>query len=304
MGYQDRDYIREDGEGTSLWSNLSVTAKLIILNVILYLANLFFSESDNAITRALWLSPESVPQPLYWYQFLTAGFAHDPESVRHIFGNMLGLYFFGRPLEDRYGGREFLRFYLAAILIGNITWGLRQYFFVDPPTMEMGGRLVANWPHLLGASGAVIACIILFIVQNPRATLLANLMVPVPAWLIGVLYIAMDLVGVATQRGDETLVAYDVHLTGAAFAVAYWYFGWNFRWVPGLDGFGGMRSAKRWFKPRPALKVHAPEAEYEDLDAEADRLLEKVHEQGESSLTAREKKILEAYSRRLRQKLR
>ena len=303
MGYQDRDYIRDDGAGTSLWSTLSVTAKLIILNVVLYLANLFFSEGNQTITRLLWLSPESVPHPLQWYQFLTAGFVH-AESARHIFGNMLGLYFFGRPLEERYGGREFLRFYLAAILIGNITWGLRQYFLVGPAQIQSGDVMLSIWPHLLGASGAVTACIILFIVQNPRATLLANLMVPVPAWLIGVLYIAMDLIGMATQRENQARIAYDVHLTGAAFAVAYWYFGWNFRWVPGLDRFGGMRRAKRWFKPRPALKVHAPEAEYEDLDAEADRLLEKVHEQGEASLTDREKKILEAYSRRLRQKLR
>lgn len=301
MGYQDRDYIREDGEGTSLWSTLSVTAKLIILNVVLYLANLFFSEESNAITAALWLTPDAVPHPLDWYRFLTAGFAHDPKTVKHIFGNMLGLYFFGRPIEDRYGGREFLRFYLAALLIGNITWGVRQYLFVGP-AMDAAGAIY--WPHLLGASGAVTACIILFIVQNPRATLLANLMVPVPAWLIGVLFIGSDLIGLATQRESQSRVAYDVHLTGAAFAVAYWYFGWNFRWVPGLDGFGGARSANRWFKPRPALKVHAPEVEYEDLDAEADRLLEKVHEHGEASLTAREKKILEAYSRRLRQKLR
>ena len=303
MGYQDRDYIRDDSQGTNLWSTLSVTAKLIVLNVVLYLVNLFFggdrTAGQGAITDALALTPESLLNPLYWYQFLTAGFVHDSHKVTHIFGNMLGLYFFGRPLEDRYGGREFLRFYLVAILIGNVTWALRQYLFVG---VDAGSSVPLR---LLGASGGVTACIILFIVQNPRATLLANLMVPVPAWLIGVLYIAMDVVGMATAgRLAPERVAYDVHLTGAAFAVAYWYFGWNFRWIPGVDGFGSVRKAKRWFKPRPALKVHAPEVEYEDLDAEADRLLEKVHEQGEGSLTPREKKILEDYSRRLRQKLR
>ncbi len=298
MGYQDRDYIRDDSEGANVWSTLSVTSKLIVLNVGLYLVNLFFGGDrlvgQGTVTEALALEPLSLFNPLYWYQFLTAGFVHDSHSVRHIFGNMLGLYFFGRPLEDRYGGREFLRFYLVALLLGNITWAVRQCLIGVDPSSQVS---------LLGASGAVTACIILFIVQNPRATLLANLMVPVPAWLIGVIYIASDLIGMATEGGDQARVAYDVHLTGAAFAVAYWYFGWNFRWIPGLDAFGS-RKAKRWFKPRPALKVHTPEVEYEDLDAEADRLLEKVHEQGEGSLTPREKKILEDYSRRLRQKLR
>src|SRR5690606_19701756 len=115
---------------------------------------------------------------------------------------------------------------------------------------------------------------------------------------------AADLFGMFVDADKNNPVAYDVHLVGAAFAGAYWYFGWNFRWIPGLDGFGQGGKAKRWFKPRPELKVHDPEAFYEDLDAEADRLLAKVHEEGEGSLTPREKKILEDYSRRLRQKLR
>jgi membrane associated rhomboid family serine protease len=304
MGYQDRDYIRDDRGGASVWSTMSVTAKLIALNVVLYLVNLFFGGERGAgqglVTDALSLSPDSLVNPLYWYQFLTAGFVHDSRAPAHIFGNMLGLFFFGRPLEDKYGGREFLRFYLVAILVGNITWALRQYFVIGPITVTNGQ---AYWPYLLGASGAVTACIILFIVQNPKATLFAGMLVPVPAWLVGVLYIGMNILGMASEQNQER-VAYDVHLTGAAFAVAYWYFGWNFRWLPGLDGSGGLRKAKRWFKPQPTLKVHAPETDYEDLDAEADTILEKLHVLGEGSLTAREKKILEDYSRRIRQKLR
>ena len=41
---------------------------------------------------------------------------------------------------------------------------------------------------------------------------------------------------------------------------------------------------------------------YRDLDAKADRLVEKVHEEGETSLTNEERRILEDYSRRMRQK--
>lgn len=303
MGYQDRDYIRDDNGGASVWSTLSLTAKLIILNVVLYLANMFFGGPGDKITSALALSPEALLNPLHWYQFLTAGFVH-ADAPRHIFGNMLGLYFFGRPLEDQLGKREFLRFYLLAIVLGNLIWAIRQYVTFDVDQTLMAGMPRQIWPTLLGASGGVTACIVLFIVRNPRATLLANLMVPIPAWLFGVIFIAADMLGMFFDATKKTQVAYDVHLVGAAFGAAYWYFGWNFRWIPGFDGFGRNSKAKRWFKPRPELKVHDPEAFYEDLDAEADRLLAKVHEQGESSLTPREKKILEDYSRRLRQKLR
>jgi membrane associated rhomboid family serine protease len=302
MGYQDRDYIRDGEGGASVWSTLSVTAKLIILNVVLFLANTFFGGDSGRVNDALALSPDSLVHPLYWYQFLTAGFVHaDP---RHIFGNMLMLFFFGRGVEERYGGREFLRFYLIAIVVGNLIWAARQYFLVGPETPRMLGDAFPLWPHLLGASGAVTACVILFIVQNPRATLLANMMMPIPAWIFGVIYITMDVVGMAMNAKDQQRVAYDVHLVGAAFGAAYWYFGWNFRWIPGLDRFQRIGRGKRWFKPQPQLKVHDPEMVYEDLDTEADRILEKLHEQGEQSLTSRERKILEDYSRRMRQKLR
>jgi hypothetical protein len=50
--------------------------------------------------------------------------------------------------------------------------------------------------------------------------------------------------------------------------------------------------------------MHDPEQYYEDLDAEADRLLAKVSSQGEASLTPDERRTLEAYSRRMRQKRR
>ena len=36
--------------------------------------------------------------------------------------------------------------------------------------------------------------------------------------------------------------------------------------------------------------------------AEADRILQKIHEQGEASLTSGERKTLERYSRRMRQR--
>ncbi|HAA69795.1 MAG TPA: rhomboid family intramembrane serine protease, partial [Planctomycetaceae bacterium] len=41
---------------------------------------------------------------------------------------MAGLWFLGRPVETRYGKREFLLFYLLAILLGNVVWSARMYF--------------------------------------------------------------------------------------------------------------------------------------------------------------------------------
>jgi len=208
---------------------------------------------------------------------------------------MLGLYCFGMPLEDRYGHREFLRFYLIAVVLGFVFWSASNY------------ALVGKSRDMLcyGASGGVTAVTLLFCLLYPRATILASFLFPVPAWLMGAIIIISNLLGSANHSALTGGVAYDVHLVGAAFALAYWKFGWNFRRLPGLDDIKRLAgSSKKWLAPRPPLRVHDPEQYYEDLDAQADRLLEKVNRDGLASLTDKEKRILEDYSRRTRQKLR
>jgi hypothetical protein len=54
-----------------------------------------------------------------------------------------------------------------------------------------------------------------------------------------------------------------------------------------------------WF--RPDVRLHDPEATAKE-DAEADRILDKIHRQGQSSLTSSERRFMEKYSRRVRQR--
>jgi membrane associated rhomboid family serine protease len=294
MGYQDRDYYREQepprGSGVQ-----SVVVKLIIINGALYLVNMFFGGGwgEDKITRALALRSDAIANPWMWYQFLTAGFVHAPENLLHIVGNMLGLYVFGTPLEQRFGAKEFLRFYLVAIVVSLLTWGVRNYFFVDHPP-----------GFCMGASGGVTAAIILFCLLEPRATLMLFGAVPMPAWLFGILVVATDVFGSQPAMLGQR-VAHDAHLAGAVFALAYWYFGINFGRLPGVSQLGRLLAApQKWMRPKPPLKVHDPEQYYEDLDDEADRLLQKVSREGMESLTPKERQLLEDYSRRTRQKLR
>jgi rhomboid family protein len=306
MGYQDRDYYREGSQSAYV---TSVVIKLIIINAVVFLADVFFGGKDETgqdahhIAKFLALQPSTIVQPLYWWRFLTAGFVHDTEGVGHIFFNMLGLYCFGLPLEERYGSREFLRFYLTAIVLGFVVWSGEHYLWARTLPPEIAQRVLNM--SCVGASGGITAAVLLFCLLYPRATILASFVFPVPAWLMGILIVAGNLFGTVQSSPLFGGVAYDVHLVGAAFAVAYWYFGWNFGRLPGLDELGRLLAApQRWIKPRPQLRVHDPEQYYEDLDAEADRILEKLGREGEASLTPQERRTLEDYSRRMRQKLR
>lgn len=312
MGYQDREYYRDGEGGPSGIDASTMVFKLIIVNVLVYLANLLFGGPDSLITNNLKLQGDTLLHPLHWYQLFTAGFAHDPgnavtgPAIGHIFLNMLGLFMFGRFIEERLGPREFLWFYLAALLFGNLVWAVK--YLIQAQLGFIPWEALSQYA-VLGASGAVTAVIILFCLYYPTRSLYLFFLLRVPAWVVGLLIIGTNLLGeFQAARGGGKAVAYEVHLAGALFAFAYWQLHWNFAttWRNLTGKRGGLTSV---FRSGPKLRVHEPIEEFDEpwddeLEAEADHLLEKVHTQGSDSLTARERKLLEEYSRRVRAKRR
>ena len=291
MGIYDREYYQTDEPRGFDWTGQrSVVTSLIVVNVVFYVADLLLGGPTNELTRLLELRPDlfsSVTNLVWAWQLLTYGFVHAPITTElglaHILLNMYGLYLFGREMEVRYGRFEFLRLYLVMIVFGGLVWAIRQQLIAEPA----GG--------LLGASGAVMGVMVLYCLHFPRRTLYLMGILPLPAWLLAVAFVGLDVL-----RGfnPNSPIAFDVHLAGAAFAFAYFQFKWNLgSLVPSR-----LFRVDRWFKTRPDLKVHRPEAYYRDLDDQADRLLDKVHREGEGSLTGEERRILEDYSRRMRQK--
>jgi membrane associated rhomboid family serine protease len=290
MGLYDRDYYREEQApaGFQLNQRMMVT-NIVIVTAVVYLLNLFIGQ-ENWLMYTLAIDASVLAKPLLWWKFVTYGLAHDPRYLGHVFWNMFGLWIFGRDVEMIYGRKEFLRIYLVALVLGSLVWCVREYFQSD----------LTDPPILLGASGAVSAIVLLFVFHYPKRTILLMLVLPIPAWVLGVVMIGGDLLQVLS--GTTENVACDVHLVGAAFAICYYRFGWNCSRL--LPGFGGVRAAASRLKPRPRLKIHDPEEYYRKKDEAADRVLEKVNREGMDCLTSKERRILEDYSRRMREKRR
>ncbi len=145
--------------------------------------------------------------------------------------------------------------------------------------------------QLYGASGAIAGVVLLFALSFPKQTILFMFVIPMPAWLFGAIVVAWDIWG-ATGRADQN-IAYAAHLGGAAFALAYFNLGWNFGHI--------SRSASGWLKrrSRPSLKVFKPDdgPKSQVADEDVDRILEKIHREGEGSLTRKERGILQNASR-------
>ncbi len=293
MGFYDRQYYREENAGFGLRGPTTIVGTLILINIVVFVADQLFTQQLGDL---LAVHVQTLTRPWLWWQFITYGFVHAPEP-QHIIFNMLGLFFFGRDIEFTYGRKEFLRLYLTLIVVGAVAWALINRL----QGIDFSGPLV-------GASGAVAGIIILYALHFPNRTLLLMFIIPVPAWLVGILLVVMDALGALgwSNDPDGLNVAYTVHLAGAAFAFLYYRFRWN------LGTLVPSSFSLAWFKPRPRLRVHDPDSDDEDREAadhralseEVDRILEKIHQQGESSLTRRERRILESASRQYQQRRR
>ncbi|HAN96462.1 MAG TPA: rhomboid family intramembrane serine protease, partial [Planctomycetaceae bacterium] len=91
--------------------------------------------------------------------------------------------------------------------------------------------------------------------------------------------IALDVFG-AIGVGDSN-VAYTAHLGGAAWGALH--FRWGSRWLDRFD----PTSLRKAFRRKPKLQVVRDEYgdEVERDKYELDRILAKLHDQGQSSLT-------------------
>jgi membrane associated rhomboid family serine protease len=277
MGLYDRDYIRDDQQpGFFLGAQRSMVTTLILINVGVFILDAL---TERWLVDHMALEGDLFRRPWNAWQLLTAGFLHEPGSLRHIGWNMFELWLFGRDVEAIYGRKEFLRLYLSLIVLSSLVW------VISATAMHRLGPMY-------GASGAVVGVMILYVLHYPHRTFLLFFVVPVPAWLLGTVCIVQNVLGFGTGMGE---IAYEAHLGGAAFAYLYYATGWNLgRWLP--SGF-----SLRAFKPRPKLRVHEPDRE-QNLTDQVDRILEKITREGEQSLTAQERHILEDASRRYQQR--
>ena len=285
VGIYDRDYYRQERSGFSLAVPRSAVVVLILVNVAVYLAEMFTEDQGSSLVAGLLAAHVStLSRPWLWWQFITYGFVHDPTSPRHILLNMLALWVFGRDIEDWYGPKEFLRVYFALLVFGAVVWAVVN---------QLRGGLPPDRVSVVGASGAIAGIVILYAMNFPRRMFLFMFVLPMPAWLLGILMVAYDLLG-ATDVAEHSGVAFAVHLAGAGFAFVYFRQRWNFgRLLGGRFRFHWPRLRKR-----PPLHLHEPEEEGHDVPEETvDRILEKIHREGESSLTRKERQILETASR-------
>lgn len=272
MGLYDRDYAHEPQQGVQLRLPGSITNRIILITVGCYLLQLFLGPP---FTKRFELYSHWYSQPWNAYRLLTYGFLHDPNSLWHIGFNMFALWSFGNQVERVYGRERFSWLYLTAIVVSGLIWSLSE--------ASMGSAQA-----VVGASGGVVAVVILFALKFPHAKgMVFPIPIPIPMWVLAIGLVLLDLQGAMSRRGE---IAFTAHLGGALYGWFFFLTGWTLgSWFGPL--IGGLPKMKR-----PPLRVHEPEEE-DATDLEVDRILAKIQEQGRESLTWRERRILEKASR-------
>jgi rhomboid family protein len=274
MGLYDRDYTQADFKPDRSYYRYSpqmrfvlprltpVVKWLMVVNIGIFLVAVLIPSVQPYMYGWFELDARSLSGALQAWRLITYQFLHDPNYIWHIFFNMIGLFFLGPTLERHWGSRRFLPFYLGCGVAG----GLFYYLLVGIGFLPAGA--------MVGASGAILgmlaACAILF----PQFVVFIFIF-PVPIRLAAIGFTALFLLIVVTRGSNAGGQA--AHLGGMA-AGAIYVFSQSWR-----DKLKLKLRAGQWQK-----RVSSEH----DLQAEVDRILQKVHDSGLQSLTRKEKNVL------------
>lgn len=175
-----------------------VVKNLIILNVLAWIAQMTLDAQYHITNEgALW--PVSTPnfEP---YQVFTTMFLHG--GFTHILFNMFALFMFGRVLENVWGAKRFLIYYLACGVGASAAHLIMQ-------------ELMHSYVPAIGASGAIMGVMVAFAFLFPNTELMI-IPIPIPLkakWVV-LGYVLLDLFGgFGNVMGDN--IAHFAHLGGA-----------------------------------------------------------------------------------------
>ena len=220
--------------GNSIQKQSPIVFNLIIINVLMYLAQMLIKPFDFTEWGSLHYYKSSLFHP---HQFITSVFMHSPASFTHILFNMFCLWTFGTMLERVWGSKRFLIFYLVC----GIGAGLFVQFTIPFSAEQMANADTVNIAQgfsiaditsmykehysMLGASGAIMGLEAAFAYLFPNIQLYVMFIpVPLKAKYVIPFFILIDLFGgIYHIQGDN--IGHFAHLGGALigfFLVLFW----------------------------------------------------------------------------------
>lgn len=214
------------------FSTPPVTKNIIIINLILFLATLVASGYGIDLSHYLglhfFMAKDFNAVQLVTYMFMHGGFTH-------IFFNMFAVWMFGRVLEQTWGPKRFLTFYLVCGIGAGLVQELVQYIYyisvlsayagVNIGTGVVSMDIYLNMMTTVGASGAVYAILLAFGMTYPNDKMfIFPLPFPIKAKWFVIGYAVIELWSAVSSNPNDN-VAHFAHLGGMLFGliiILYW----------------------------------------------------------------------------------
>lgn len=276
-----------------LYINIGVWVLFVVLNAILSLAGL----PIESIAVDLLAIPSDTwdlithPWTVFTYMFFHLG-------LRHLFFNMLILYFTGRIFIDFLGDKRILPVYIY----GGIWGGLLFVILYNlSPVIEAGDPMI-------GASAGVMAVLVAIATKVPDLKVRLFFILEVKLWIVAALLILLDFASM-TQSNTGGHIA---HIGGALFGFLYirqldkgrdWSNSfWNLsRRVTGI--FDRSPKMKTVHRRRPSSQTSRPSKNTSSPNLTSDQrrmdeILDKIKEHGYDKLSKEEKDFLFQFSKK------
>ncbi len=291
----------------------TITKNLLIINVLAFLAYYVMSRTGVDLNNLLGLH-FFMASDFRIYQLFTYMFMH--ANLTHIFFNMFALWMFGCVIENVWGPKKFLFYYISCGIGAGLMQELVQYIAIymdlsaNGLSFSMVNPAMFNALTTVGASGAIYGILLAFGMLFPEQRLfIFPLPVPIKAKWFVLIYAGLELFMALQSSGDG--VAHFAHLGGMFFGfllIRYW------RRHPDGNSYlrGGSESPIDKFRSfwekhshkkaddlnsqRNNQTSHETDWEYNARkkaeQEEIDRILDKIRRSGYDSLTAEEKRKL------------
>jgi len=240
---------------------------LILINVAVYFLEMFAAlagaDRFSAIFGPLGLSPAEVFGRGHIWQLLTCAFLHSPGSIWHIVFNMLFLFWFGREIEQAWGTRRFVIFYLTAAVFAGLVFSIVHVF------------MPVSW--CIGASGAVMALLMVYAIYWPNRIILFMFIIPMKIRTFVIFLIVFESMSFLQMRNG---VANMAHLGGL------------------LYGYVIVRYGPRLAARLAGYVRDKADSVTDEEQRHLDEILDKVNRSGMNSLSWGERRFLQKMSKR------
>ena len=282
---------------------------LLILNVGLFLAGMLkigvYPDGSAQLLDSLFLEYGALwPLKSEFFgpwQYITTMFLHG--GWLHIGINMFMLWMFGMEIENLWGSKRFLVFYLLSGIGASIIHSL----------MTISDAVQAP---AVGASGAIFGVMIAFGMIFPDRLVFVGFLLPMRAKFAVLLFIGIDLyAGISNQPGDN--IAHFAHLGGALTGFILLKTGLHSIITNKLSGGRSSEQVPQshsskpsrfpWAEQRQSAKIidarfrdvpeshprNAPASmDFGENQERIDLILDKISQHGYQSLTQEEKELL------------